>query len=371
MLYRQSYVWESEDWPHWVYDAKALWPLVTKIHRAQGHLFGRLEDCGMDVKSQAMLHSLTSDVLKTSEIEGEMLNPHSVRSSIALRLGLDVGGSSLVDRNVDGVVDMTLDATQHYDLPLTKARLFGWHRAMFPTGISGLSVIRSGAWRDDIGGPMQIVSGGYGVEKVHYEAPPAEHLEQEIASYLDWFNHDKTDDPVIKAGIAHIWFEMIHPFDDGNGRIGRAIADMALAKADMSPHRYYSLSSQIHLERKEYYRALEKAGKGGLDITLWLEWFLACLYRSIESAQNTLNTVLEKSRFWKKISHVTLSERQTTLINSLLDGTFFGHLTTSKWAKIAKCSQDTAYRDMLYLTEKGILMKSPDSGRSTHYQLLK
>ncbi len=369
MLYRQTFIWEKKEWPHWTYDAKALWPLIAKVNRAQGHLFGRLEDCGVEFKTEAMLYSLTNDVLKTSEIEAEILNPHSVRSSLALRLGVDIGGLAPVDRHVDGVVDMTLDATQHFDAPLTKKRLFSWHRAMFPTGISGLSVIRTGAWRNDAGGPMQIVSGEFGKEKVHYEAPGAPIINQEMERFLQWFNHDQNDDPVIKAGIAHIWFEMIHPFDDGNGRIGRAIADMALAKADNSPHRYYSLSNQIHHDRKAYYQALEKAGRGELDISLWLQWFLECLHRSIESAEITLHTVLEKSRFWKKIDNIPLNERQTDLINRLLDDTFFGNLTTGKWAKIAKCSQDTAYRDMLYLVEKDILVKAPGSGRSTHYQL--
>lgn len=369
MLYRQTFIWEQATWPHWTYDAKRLWPLVAKVNRAQGHLFGRLEDCGMEMKTQAMLYSLTKDVLKTSEIEGEILDPHSVRSSLALRLGVDIGGSAPSDRDVEGIVDMTIDATRHYDTPLSAARLFDWHRAMFPSGISGLSMIRVGCWRDDIGGPMQIVSGGFGRERVHYEAPPAASIDAEMTRFLQWFNTDHTDDPVIKAGIAHIWFEMIHPFDDGNGRIGRAIADMALAKADSSPHRYYSLSGQIHQDRKAYYQALEQAGRGTMDLTLWLEWFMACLYRSIEAAEVTLHTVLEKSRFWKHIGNIALLERQITLVNSLLDKTFYGNLTTSKWAKIAKCSQDTAYRDLLFLVDKGILVKAPGGGRSTHYQL--
>lgn len=373
MLYRYTYIWEQGAWPHWTYDAKRLLPLAAKVRRAQGHLSARLADCSSDIRLQVMLDNLTNNVLKSSEIEGVILDRHVVRSTLIQRLGVDVVGSVPSGHNaagvVDGIVGMTIDATRHYDTPLSAARLFDWHRAMFPSGISGLSMIRVGCWRDDIGGPMQIVSGGLGRERVHYEAPPASSIDAEMAHFLQWFNTDHTDDPVIKAGIAHIWFEMIHPFDDGNGRIGRSIADMALARADASPHRYYSLSGQLHQDRKAYYQALERAGRGTMDLTLWLEWFMACLYRSIEAAETTLHTVLQKSRFWKHIGNIALLERQITLVNSLLDKTFYGNLTTSKWAKIAKCSQDTAYRDLLFLVDKDILVKAPGGGRSTHYQL--
>ena len=277
-----KYIWQQKEWPHWSYDLKRLTPLLARVHQAQGYLLGRMHDLGMDLRGQASLRVLTEDVLKTSEIEGEKLNPDSVRSSIARRLGIDIGAMAPADRHVDGVVDMVLDATQHHEQSLTTERIFGWHAAMFPTGYSGLAKIRVGNWRDDAQGPMQVVSGPVHRQKVHYEAPPASMLNAEMSGFLQWFDADQQDAPLIKAGLAHLWFVTIHPFEDGNGRIARAVGDMALARAERSVQRYYSLSAQIQRERKDYYDWLERTQKGTLDVTDWLEWFLGCLLRAIE-----------------------------------------------------------------------------------------
>jgi Fic family protein len=315
-------------------------------------------------------------VLKTSEIEGEHLNADSVRSSIARRLGLDIGALAAVDRNVDGVVDMVLDATANYAAPLTAARLFGWHAALFPTGYSGLFPIKVGAWRDDSTGAMQVVSGAFGRQKVHFEAPPASRLDVEMAQFLQWFNKPSTTTdqspliPLVKAGLAHLWLVTIHPFDDGNGRISRAVGDMALARAEQSPQRFYSLSGQIQRERGEYYAQLERTQSGTLDVTPWLQWFLACLLRAIEGAEGTVDQVLLKARFWRDAAGLALNERQIKLLNRLLDG-FDGKLTSTKWAAIAKCSPDTALRDINELLERRLLQKSASGGRSTSYELAK
>jgi len=362
----KRYIWQHPDWPHWVYDHRRLTTLLAQVHLAQGHLMGRMHHLGLDLRDQATLRVLTQDVLKTSEIEGEKLNADSVRSSIAKRLGVDIGALAPTDRHVDGVVDMVLDATQRHHTPLTVKRLFGWHAAMFPTGYSSLTKIRVGQWRDDAQGPMQVVSGPVHRQKVHYEAPPAHLLNLHMKAFLNWFNADQQDDPVIKAGLAHLWCVTIHPFDDGNGRIARAVGDMALAQAEKSTQRYYSLSAQIQRERKDYYDRLEATQKGDLDVTAWLEWFLACLLRAIQGAEETLATVLAKARFWQQWAGTPFNERQITLLNKLLDG-FDGKLTSSKWAAIAKCSQDTALRDITELLERGVLKKSEASGRSTSY----
>ena len=364
----KRYIWQQNDWPHWVYDHKRLAPLLAQVHMAQGYLLGRMHDLGLDMRDQATLRVLTEDVLKTSEIEGEKLNPDSVRSSIARRLGVDIGALAPADRHVDGVVDMVLDATQRHSTPLTAERLFGWHAAMFPTGFSSLNKIRVGQWRDDAQGPMQVVSGPVHRQKVHYEAPPAHLLMAEMGDFLNWFNVDQHDDPVIKAGLAHLWFVAIHPFEDGNGRIARAVGDMALARAEQSAQRFYSLSAQIQHERKEYYDRLEATQKGDMDVTAWLEWFLACLLRAIHGAETTLAQVLAKARFWQLWAGVPMNDRQIKLLNKLLDG-FDGKLTSSKWAAIGKCSQDTALRDITELVERGVLKKSTASGRSTSYEL--
>jgi Fic family protein len=364
----KRYIWQQDEWPHWVYDHKRLALLLAQVHQAQGHLLGRMHDLGFDLRDQATLRVLTEDVLKTSEIEGEQLNPDSVRSSIARRLGVDIGALAPSDRHVEGIVDVVLDATQRHPSPLTTERLLGWHAAMFPTGYSGLSKIRVGHWRDDSHGPMQVVSGPLHRQRVHYEAPPAQRLELEMARFLAWFNAPPDDDPIIKAGLAHLWFVTLHPLDDGNGRIARAVGDMALARADHSAQRYYSLSAQIQRERKDYYAQLEATQKGDLDVTAWLEWFLACLLRAIHGAEHTLGAVLTKARFWQHWAGTPLNDRQIKLLNRLLDG-FDGKLTSSKWAAIAKCSQDTALRDISELVERGALKKSEASGRSTSYEL--
>lgn len=362
------YIWELPDWPRFHWDQETLSTILAQARHEQGRLLGRMEALGFQLRQEAVLRTLTQDVLKSSEIEGEMLDPDQVRSSIARRLGMDIGGLKPADQNVEGVVEMMLDATRGYDRPLTPERLFGWHASLFPTGRSGMAKIRVGAWRDDNAGPMQIVSGPYGRERVHYVAPAAEHLDAEMAAFLDWFNGESDIDPVLKAGLAHLWFVAIHPFDDGNGRIGRAIADMALARSERSAQRFYSMSAQIQRERNAYYEILEATHKGQMDVTDWQVWFLGCLTRAIEGAQDTLASVLFKARFWDRFATEALNDRQIKVLNRMLDG-FEGKLTSSKWAKLAKCSQDTAYRDILDLLERRVLKKNPAGGRSTSYDL--
>jgi Fic family protein len=362
------YIWQQDDWPHWRYDLQRLAPLLAQAHQAQGRLLGRMHDLGLGLREQATLGVLTEDVLKTSEIEGELLNPDAVRSSIARRLGVDIGALAPADRHVDGVVDMVLDATQNPQTPLNAERLFAWHAALFPTGRSGLTALRVGAWRDDAHGPMQVVSGRLDRQTVHYQAPPAALLDAEMSDFLRWFNVAQPDDPLIRAGLAHLWFVTLHPFEDGNGRIARAIGDMALARAEPAAQRFYSLSAQVQRERKDYYELLERTQKGGLDVSDWLTWFLGCLQRAIQNAETTLADVLAKARFWQRWAGTPMNERQIKLLNRLLDG-FEGKLTSSKWATIAKCSADTALRDISDLVERGVLVKAEAGGRSTHYEL--
>ena len=328
-----------------------------------------MEGLGFQLRVEAVLNTLTEDVLKSSEIEGEKLDRDQVRSSIARRLGLDIGGLTPADRNVEGVVEMMLDATQGYDRPLTAKRLFDWHAALFPTGRSGMSKIRVGAWRDDKTGPMQVVSGVIGNERIHYEAPVAERLRDEMKKFLEWFEKDGSTDLVLKSGVAHLWFVTIHPFDDGNGRIARAIADMVLALSEHSPQRFYSMSAQIRQERKAYYDILEATQKGDLDITRWLDWFLDCLGRAFDRAETILATVLNKARFWERYATTEFNDRQRDIVNRLLNG-FEGKLTSSKWAKLAKCSHDTALRDIEDLIRKKVLVKDAAGGRSTSYYLV-
>jgi Fic family protein len=325
-----------------------------------------MEALGFKLRQEAVLKTLTEDVLKSSEIEGEQLDAEQVRSSIARRLGMDALGLRPVDRNVEGVVDMMLDATGRYEQPLTAERLFGWQASLFPTSRSGMRRIRVGAWRDDSSGPMQVVSGPIGRERVHVEAPVAEKLNREMQVFLGWFDESTETDWVSKAGLAHLWFVTIHPFDDGNGRIARAITDMALARSEKSKQRFYSMSAQIRQECAAYYDVLETTQKGTMDITLWMEWFLGCLGRAIEGAQVTLSTVLSKARFWETFADVSINDRQRLVLNRLLDGVE-RKLTTSKWAKLAKSSHDTALRDILALVERGILVRNPEGGRSTSY----
>ena len=363
-----KYIWQAGDWPKWRYDLAALAGPMAEVSRAQGLLMGRLADVGRPKRDQASLSALTSDVVKTSEIEGERLDVESVRSSIARRLGVDIGALAPVDRHVEGVVEMVLDATANCAAPVTRERLFGWHAALFPTGYSGLAKIKVGGWRVDASGPMQVVSGPIGRQRLHFEAPPADRLEVETNRFLEWVNAESGDPPLIKAGLAHLWFVTLHPFDDGNGRIARAIGDLLLARADGSPQRFYSLSAQIQRERKAYYDILERTQKGTLDVTAWLAWFLDTLHRAVDQAQHTLDAVLAKARFWQRFAGTPMNERQVKLLNRLLDG-FEGKLTTSKWAAIAKCSPDTALRDINELLAHGALRKSAAGGRSTSYEL--
>ena len=361
-------IWQCDGWPDWRYDLAALAGPLTDVSRAQGLLLGRLADVGMVLRDQASLAALTEDVVKTSEIEGETLNVQSVRSSIARRLGVDIGAVAPVDRHVEGVVELVLDATTRAAMPLTTERLFGWHAALFPTGYSGMTRISVGQWRTDAEGPMQVVSGHVARRKVHFRAPPAEALDAEMGRFLDWANAQTGEPLLIKAGLAHLWFVTLHPFDDGNGRIARAVGDLFLTRADASPQRFYSLSAQIQRERKDYYEVLERTQKGELDVTGWLSWFLGTLGRAVASSQTTLDAVLAKARFWQRWAGLPLNERQVKLLNRLLDG-FDGKLTSSKWAAIAKCSPDTALRDITQLLDLGVLQKTPGGGRSAGYQL--
>ena len=362
------YIHELQDWPRFYWNREHVAEHLASVRHRQGRLIGHMEALGFDLQQEAVLETLTTDVLKSSEIEGEKLDAEQVRSSIARRLGMDIGALKPAGRDVEGVVEMMLDATRHYDQPLTSERLFAWHASLFPTGRSGMTKIGAGAWRDDSTGPMQVVSGAIGKEHVHFEAPKADRLDQEMRGFLHWFETDSGIDPVLKAGMAHLWFVTIHPFDDGNGRIARAIADLALARSENSPQRFYSVSAQIRQERQAYYDILEETQKGTMDITPWMDWFLGCLGRAIGGAQFTLSAVLAKARFWERIRGVALNNRQRLVLNRLLDG-FEGKLTTSKYAKLAKCSQDTALRDILPLVERGILVRNPEGGRSTSYAL--
>ena len=362
------YLWDRPGWPSFTWDEKALSKLLVSVARQQGLLLGRMEALGFDLRDEAHLQTLTEDVVKSSEIEGEALDREQVRSSIARRLGLDVGGLVSADREVEGIVEMMLDATGRFEESLTEERLFAWHASLFPTGRSGMRKIVVGKWRDDRSGPMQVVSGPVGREKVHYEAPPAKRLPEEMARFLSWLESPGEIDPLLTAGLAHLRFVTIHPFDDGNGRIARAIADMVLSRSESSRRRFYSMSAQIRRERKDYYATLESTQRGDVDVTRWQTWFLGCLLRAIEGAHDTLGSVLMKARFWERFATEPLNERQITILNKLLDG-IEGKLTTSKWAKIAKCSQDTAYRDILDLVRRGALEKDGSGGRSTSYSL--
>lgn len=362
------YIHEKDDWTNFTWNNKEVMFLLGKARNLQGKLLGKMESLGFDLQNEAVLNTLTLDVLKSSEIEGEYLEKEQVRSSIAKRLGIDIAGAVESERNVEGIVEMMLDATQRYQLPLTKERLFGWHASLFPTGWSKLYKITVADWRKDTTGPMQVVSGPMGKEKVHYQAPNSERIESEMLKFLHWFEFENQTDTVLKASIAHLWFVTIHPFDDGNGRITRAITDMLLARSDNSIRRFYSMSAQIRVERKQYYEILEKTQKGSSDITGWIVWFLQCLINAIDSTEETLSRVLYKAEFWKLHSTTILNQRQQKTINKLLDG-FDGKMTTSKWGKINKCSQDTALRDIQDLINKNILQKEASGGRSTNYEL--
>lgn len=362
------YLYQQPAWPAFTWQPAQLETLLGTVRHQQGRVLGHMQALGFAVQAEAMLHTLTLDVLKTSEIEGELLPADQVRSSLARRLGLPVAGLVPAERRVEGVVEVLLDATQGFAQPLTDERLFGWQAALFPTGRSGLQRIMVGAWRTGEKGPMQVVSGAVSREKVHFEAPDASQVPAEMVRFLAWFNAPATSDAVLKAGVAHLWFVTIHPFEDGNGRLARALTDLLLARADATAQRFYSLSAQLRLERPAYYAQLEAAQRGGLDITDWLVWFVGCLGRALAATEHTLAQVLAKARFWEQHAAYPFNARQQRLLNQLLDG-FEGKLTSSKWAAIAKCSPDTALRDIQALLDQGILVREAAGGRSTSYRL--
>ncbi len=363
------WIYEHQNWPNFTWNAETLAAKLADIRHRQGRLLGRMEGLGFELKREASLNILTDDVVKSSAIEGENLNPKEVRSSIARRLGIDIAGLPPASRDVEGIVEMMLDATQQFSKPLTKDRLFDWHAALFPTGRSGMRKIIVGGWRTIEAEPMQVVSGPIGREKVHFEAPTADRLEKEMGAFLEWLENEDDTDPVIRAGIAHLWFVTIHPFEDGNGRIARAIGDMMLARADGTSERFYSLSSQIETERKQYYNQLEAQQRATPDITDWLSWFLDCLGRAIDNAETTLGNVLFKAKLWDMINQKPVNDRQRLIINRMLADDFEGFMSTSKYAKLAKCSNDTALRDIQELKERGIFLQNPGGGRSTSYRL--
>ncbi|MEN6601810.1 MAG: Fic family protein [Bryobacteraceae bacterium] len=363
-----SYIHLQQDWPRFRWDVGRLADRLAQVRHSQGRLTGRMEALGFGLRQEAELRTLTEDVLRSSEIEGERLDADSVRSSVARRLGVDIGGLRPADRHVDGIVEMMMNATRQYDLPLTAERLHVWHAALFPTGHSGMTPIRVGAWRTDTGGPMRVVSGPIGREVLHFVAPVAARLEAEMTSFIAWFNEETGADLVLKAALAHLWFVTIHPFDDGNGRIARAISDMCLARSEQSSQRFYSMSAQIRDERGAYYEVLERTQKGTLDVTPWVDWFLDCLARAIFGARLVLDAVLRKARLWEAASAITINPRQRLVLNRMLDG-FEGKLTSSKWGKLAKCSHDTALRDISELVKAGLLVRGAEGGRSTSYRL--
>lgn len=364
-----AWIWQQPEWPAFRWDEAEITRTLAALRHEQGVLLGRFEALGFSLRAHASLHTLSSDVTKTSEIEGEPLDAAQVRSSVARRLGVDIGALTPASRRVEGVVEMTLDATRNHAEPLTKDRLFGWHAALFPGGRSGIQRIRIGDWRNDASGPMQVISGPMGRERVHYRAPPAARIGAEMDAFLEWFNQPPTTDLVLHAALAHFWFLTIHPFEDGNGRIARAIADLALTRSEGSSQRFYSMSAQIQAERSAYYDVLQRAQTGALEITAWITWFLACLHRAIVAARGHLAGILFKSDFWAHHANTPLHPRQTKVLNLLLDG-LVDTLTSSKWAKLTKCSQDTAGRDIAGLLELGILRKGPAGGRSTRYELV-
>lgn len=362
-----SWIYERAGWPEFTWDDAGLARPLAAVRYRQGRHLGKMEALGLDLRTEAHVLALTDEVVRSSAIEGEHLDPAEVRSSVARQLGLDAGGLPTPTRAIEGVVAMALDATRNFDRPLTAERLYDWHAALFPTGRSGMTRITVGAWRTDDAGPMRVVSGPMGKERLHFQAPAASRIDGEMDLFLEWFESSSID-PVLKAGVAHFWFVTIHPFDDGNGRIGRAIAEMALSRADGTKERYYSMSSAIAARRKEYYRELESGQRGGLDITAWLAWFLSCLDRTIQHADERLASVLFKADLWQRINEDPVNDRQRTIIDRLL-GDFEGHLTTSKYARIATCSNDTALRDIRELLARGVIVRNPAGGRSTSYRL--
>lgn len=361
------YIWQQNDWPNFMWDDAKLSYKLGRVRSLQGRLVGKMSALGFDLKNSAMLDTLTADITKSSEIEGEILNAEQVRSSVARHLGIEIEGLPEADRYVDGVVQVMIDATQNFMAPLTEERLFNWHAALFPTGRSGAYKITVADWRQG-SEPMQVISGAMGKEKIHYEAPHSDNVPYMMKQFLDWTNDNRKIDPVLKAAIAHLWFVTIHPFDDGNGRISRTITDLLLARADEMPHRFYSMSAEIRKQRKAYYDILEKTQKGSINITAWLEWFLDCLEAALLSTEQSIEIVLQKAAFWDKHRLTAMNERQIKVLNLLWDG-FDGKLTSSKWSKITKCSPDTALRDIQDLITKNVLRKTNEGGRSTNYEL--
>jgi Fic family protein len=365
----KRYIHEREDWPSFSWDGDRLAARLAAVRHQQGRLLGRMEALGLRTQQETLLKTLTEDVLKSSEIEGEFLDRNQIRSSVARRLGLNVGGLCNSDRNIEGIVEMMLDASTNFHEPLTAERLFAWHASLFPAGRSGMRRIAVGRWRDDSSGPMQVVSGPIGRERVHYQAPSAARIDAEMAAFLAWFHGPNDTDWVMKAALAHLWLVTIHPFDDGNGRIARAVADLALARSEQSSQRFYSMSAKIREERDAYYSVLEQTQQATMDVTPWLEWFFDCMARAISDAQQTLSAILEKTRFWERASQFRLNDRHRLVLNRLMEG-FEGKLTTGKWAKLAKCSHDTALRDIEALAGWGLLARSAEGGRSTSYALI-
>ena len=363
------YIWERPEWPKFKWDDEALIGPLAAARLNQGRLLGRMQSLGFDLQLEAQLQALTDEVLKSSEIEGDILDHASVRSSLARRLGVPEAAATPIDRRTEGVVEMMLDATRNFDQPLTAERLFGWQAALFPTGYSGLAKVKTGGWREDIDGPMQVVSGAIGREHVHFQAPAATRVPDDMAAFLDWFSAPPTTDGLLRAGLAHLWFVTVHPFEDGNGRVARAIADQALAQSEGSPQRFYSMSSQIRRERADYYAILERTQKGGLDVTGWLQWFLACFTRAIDGAEASSADVLRKAEFWRAHERVALSDRQRMILHRYLDG-FEGNLTAKKWAILGKCSPASAQRDIADLADKGILRRNPGGSKNTSYVLV-
>lgn len=364
-----TYIHSLKEWPNFAWDLEAIVTLLSTVRNKQGILTGKMDAIGFNLQNEAYLESLSQDVIKTTEIEGQFLDTQQVRSSIARKLGIDIAGLVDSERNVDGIVEMMLEATQNWEGELNEDRLFGWHSALFPTGRSGLHKIIVGNWRDDSTGPMQVISGPIGKERVHFEAPAAADLQKEMKKFIDWINKPNANDPVLNAAISHIWFITIHPFEDGNGRIARAISDMMLCRSENRTQRFYSMSFQIKEHRKKYYDLLEATQKGTLDITEWLIWFLECLQSAIDASESIVQKIMLKHKFWNEHKAITFNERQLKTIE-LLFGNFFGRLTTSKWAKINKCSQDTALRDIQDLIAKAVLKKTGSGGRSTNYELV-
>ena len=362
-----QYIWQNKDWPRFIWDDKELIPLLGRVRNIQGRLLGKMSVIGFPLGDEAVIRILTADAVKTSEIEGEKLNLAQVRSSVARHLGLEISNMVPSDRNTDGVVEMLIDASQNYTERITAKRLFEWHTSLFAAKPTWMK-ITVGNWRTDERGPMQVVSGPIGKENVHYQAPDAAEIPKAMETLMTWINEDRETEPVLKAGIAHLWFLTIHPFEDGNGRIARALTDLILARSDESPMRFYSMSAQIQSEREKYYQMLEKTQKGTLDITEWLKWFLKSLEQAILSTEDMLKNIFKKADFWKRHESIQLNERQRFMINKLTED-FEGKLKTSKWAKMTKCSQDTALRDIADLMEKGILKKEKEGGRSTNYEL--